>query len=64
VVVNVPVRAMAVKRSSVATCHSTAVLVFGMPPRPSALRGFGARRVQITNPSAAGSPDATPRVNG
>ncbi len=33
-----------------------------MPPRPSS--GSGASRVQITKPSAAGSPDATPSVNG
>ena len=32
-----------------------------MPPPVS---GSGARRVQSTAPSAAGSPDATPSVNG
>ena len=35
---------------------------FGMPPSGSS--GFGARRVQRTTESLAGSPDATPRLNG
>src|SRR3546814_20309831 len=33
-----------------------------MPPWGSS--GFGARRVQMTKPSGAGSPEATPSVNG
>jgi hypothetical protein len=33
-------------------------------PRPSSAEGLGAGLVQITAPSGAGSPDATPRVNG
>ena len=35
-----------------------------MPPKPSRASGSIARRVQRTTPSEAGSPDATPSVNG
>ena len=35
-----------------------------MPPRPSSASGCGASRVHSTTPSGAGSPEATPRVNG
>ena len=36
----------------------------GMPPRPSSANGLGAKRVHNTTPSGAGSPEATPSVNG
>src|SRR5215211_556732 len=47
--------------SSSATCQPTSTASFGMPPPSS---GLGARRVQITNPSGDGSPEATPSWNG
>lgn len=52
------------KLSSFDTCHSTGTLVSGIPPRPSAATGSGARRVHSTTPWGRGSPDAIPRVNG
>ena len=55
---------MRVNCSSAATSHSTSTARAGMPPSPSSANGRGASRVQITTPSGAGSPDATPRVNG
>ena len=51
-------------RSLLDTCQSTTVSALGIPPCPSAFVGDGARRVQSTTLSGAGSPDATPRVNG
>jgi hypothetical protein len=51
-------------RRYAATSHSTSTARAGMPPSPSSANGRGASRVQITTPSGAGSPEATPRVNG
>src|SRR4051812_48033962 len=53
---------MFVKASSDATSHATGMTSGAMPPCASS--GSGARRVQITNPSGAGAPDATPRLKG
>jgi hypothetical protein len=48
--------------SSLATIQSTSTALPGMPaPRSS---GLGAILVHSTKPSGAGSPDATPSVNG
>ena len=47
--------------SSSATVHSTSTAVASIPPLFS---GSGARRVQSTKPSGAGSPDITPSGNG
>ena len=43
------------------TSHATGIVP---DSPPSAASGCGARRVQSTNPSDAGSPLATPRVKG
>lgn len=45
-----------------ATSHSTGTGTSGM--LPCGAIGSGARRVQMTKPSLAGSPAATPRLNG
>ena len=57
----VPLRTTRVNASSSDTSQFTATGSLGMPPPWS---GSGAKRVQITKPSAVGSPDATPRENG
>ena len=59
--VGAPPSTTSVKRSSLATSHSTATSPGGMPPPSS---GFGARRVHSTTPLGRGSPEATPSVNG
>src|SRR5688572_139740 len=56
-----PCRTTLVNCSSSATTHETSTRSSCIPPPSS---GFGASRVQITNPSAAGSPEATPSENG
>ncbi len=48
----------------VETCQSTVTSALAMPPCPSALSGLGASRVHSTTLSGAGSPEATPSVNG
>src|SRR5436309_902894 len=48
--------------SSLATSQRTGIMLMAMPPCGS--NGWGARRVQMTKPSGAGSPDAIPSVNG
>ena len=48
--------------SSAAISHATSTGSMFMPPRNA--NGSGAIRVQRTNPSLAGSPDATPSENG
>jgi hypothetical protein len=53
---------MAWNLSSLATSQLTGMGPIGMPPCGSS--GWGARRVQITNPSGDGSPDAMPTPNG
>lgn len=50
------------KPSSSATSQPTGTMREGMPPPDSS--GLVASRVQITKPSGAGSPEATPSVNG
>ena len=61
VAVAVPLATTFVSFSSSATVQRTSTFSAGMPPPSS---GFGARRVQITNPSGDGSPLATPSANG
>src|SRR5690349_22963072 len=50
------------KPESSATSQLTGTTSIGIPPWGSS--GVGARRVQITKPSGAGSPEAMPRVKG
>ena len=57
----VPLRTTRVIASSSATCQETSTGSGGIPPPSS---GFGARRVQSTTPSGAGSPEATPSEKG
>jgi hypothetical protein len=57
-----PLATVAANRASEATSQFTVTLFIRRPECSSS--GRGASRVQMTNPSGAGSPEATPRVNG
>ncbi|GIF44966.1 hypothetical protein Axi01nite_92770 [Actinoplanes xinjiangensis] len=60
----VPEATIRLNRAVVATCHCTAMGLRGIPPCPSALSGRTASRVQSTTLVGAGSPEATPSLNG